>query len=1357
MSIPLSAECQRRLIPSPSSSHPFRPVDLMPKAPWELPAGVFEISSDGAQVRCLVCRKEGKRNVGGWIQMKNARRHLTAPLHVQAMEICQSRVIDSRTEVAHLHEPYAAPAFNNYQPNATISAVRDEQLAMFSPFAKEEANVMQLNGDPVELQRLVDLRADELAGEEAMLEQEVLGVEECVREAYVRLLMEAMEQGSCDDGGDNEEAKTGDISDDGDSEDDLSLEIQPGRYFPYPNKPNMLLDLMDNLPRCRFSSAQMSVILQFARALGAPDIPTLKGLRKMQQLLQKTVSSEPQRVQSSMGNVFYINDIRATISRDFANPVVAPHIHLFPEDVAPGSPISEIWQAERWKEYEPKQLTPMFSRGQRRFWVEEIAERSNGSFVLLRSLIIHDGVLCTDAQAVTHDNTTALWHYDENTPIETFPVDELTRDFTEILFLWGNKPLQWSPTSSSTPTMPNPLRAKVADDEDLVVIMVDIFLDVLRTAAQTRNRLEAQLTLATRGDAKSIKEQQTLTGTKDKLAQHWIERTLVEFSRLKEDNPRLGIDALAGLTQQWLDAQPGDKINPLLDIAGLDPCQDTPVELLHTVLLGVMKYIWHFMNTKQWSDSDRCLLAIRLQSTDTSSLTIPPIRAAYIVQYRNSLIGKHFKTLMQTLAFCSHDICTAEQRRLIKTAGDLGARLWIPEIDDMDAYLEDLRTAIANLLDAFDAVDPLRILIKIKLHLLAHIPDDIRRFGPAIRFATEVFESCNAIFRACSVRSNRLSPSRDIAAKFASIERVRHILCGGYWLDVQQGAWVQAGEDVLRVLRDDPVFQRHLGWTPPKPIVGGQTRLASEKKQPPIRWAETRAAALSGTNTIDCQPDLESEWRYARTIVAQNGDILRPGSWAYVLDGGKWLLGRVVEILVNSDARVLVTLEQFICTEKLHADLGWPVVRRPRGEDITENNVRSVLVVSPGVLRFMCSVQHDCRRGRCSPVVSGRERQEREETTREKSLIQHGDDDFFVLNLSSLHNFVHLRRILPRSLTTLKPIYPDRDLFHNEMAAKAQQLRLTNREKTAQRRRVKAAEKKRRAVVAVTEADEEVVAAEMGQPVEGEELESDLVDPDELVNGVRSDEGEDDEDDVPFVDDEDDADYAGSTAVGEWSGINALLYYGPTLVKSIGLKGATTSLIVSGGIGIVQFIAVGPAVIYIDRVGRKPLLRACLHMAVSHLIIAVLVMQFQSDWSSHAIAAWAAVAAIYTFTFAYGVSFGPIGWVLPSEVFPLSMRGRGVALSTASNWSNNFFIGLVTPIMMEYSPVGTFLTFATACFVAYLWATYTVPETAGVTLEDMDRVFGGDAGREDRVRRRELEEEMGLRAMVMQLARNNGL
>lgn len=56
--------------------------------------------------------------------------------------------------------------------------------------------------------------------------------------------------------------------------------------------------------------------------------------------------------------------------------------------------------------------------------------------------------------------------------------------------------------------------------------------------------------------------------------------------------------------------------------------------------------------------------------------------------------------------------------------------------------------------------------------------------------------------------------------------------------------------------------------------------------------------------------------------------------------------------------------------------------------------------------------------------------------------------------------------------------------------------------------------------------------------------------------------------------------------LAEWTGINALLYYGPTLVHSVGMRGDTVTLIVSGGIGIVQFLAVLPAIVYIDRLGE---------------------------------------------------------------------------------------------------------------------------------------------------------------------------
>ncbi|OAX37789.1 general substrate transporter [Rhizopogon vinicolor AM-OR11-026] len=220
----------------------------------------------------------------------------------------------------------------------------------------------------------------------------------------------------------------------------------------------------------------------------------------------------------------------------------------------------------------------------------------------------------------------------------------------------------------------------------------------------------------------------------------------------------------------------------------------------------------------------------------------------------------------------------------------------------------------------------------------------------------------------------------------------------------------------------------------------------------------------------------------------------------------------------------------------------------------------------------------------------------------------------------------------------------------------------------------------------------------------------------------------------------------------QWSGINALLYYGPTLVESIGMRGDTVTLLVSGGIGIVQFLAVIPAIIFLDQWGRKPLLRGgSVIMAVSHFLIAVFIHLFEDDWTSHTTAAWVAVFCIYTFTASYGMSFGPIGWVLPSEVFPLSMRSKGVSLSTASVWINNFLIGLVTPPLMEISSAATFMVFACACFGAYLWSTYVVPETAGVSLEEMDVVFGSEVGQEDSKLKFELERELGLHDLIKNL------
>lgn len=78
---------------------------------------------------------------------------------------------------------------------------------------------------------------------------------------------------------------------------------------------------------------------------------------------------------------------------------------------------------------------------------------------------------------------------------------------------------------------------------------------------------------------------------------------------------------------------------------------------------------------------------MRLQSSSVDGLSIAPPRARYLVQYKNSLIGKHFKCLQQLAIFHLTDICSTELLDVWKATGELGAHLWIPEIVNMDQYL----------------------------------------------------------------------------------------------------------------------------------------------------------------------------------------------------------------------------------------------------------------------------------------------------------------------------------------------------------------------------------------------------------------------------------------------------------------------------------------------------------------------------------------------------------------------------------------------------------------------------------------------------------------------------------------------
>lgn len=207
------------------------------------------------------------------------------------------------------------------------------------------------------------------------------------------------------------------------------------------------------------------------------------------------------------------------------------------------------------------------------------------------------------------------------------------------------------------------------------------------------------------------------------------------------------------------------------------------------------------------------------------------------MQYAGSLIGRQFKTIAQTNVFHVRGLVTDHQFMAWKAAGELAALLWVPEIRNINEYRvcslsqilihlkpqlqRDIKVAVANVLDIFSLIDPSKMITKIKLHLLAHIDEDAVEFGPLVGVATEIFECFNAVFRYCSILSNHLAPSRDIALQLGDQEGLKHRLTGGRWFCRAEDEWRRAGPGVRHFMAAHPVLQRLLGWNEQKLLKHG--------------------------------------------------------------------------------------------------------------------------------------------------------------------------------------------------------------------------------------------------------------------------------------------------------------------------------------------------------------------------------------------------------------------------------------------------------------------------------------------------------------------------------------------------------
>jgi sugar porter (SP) family MFS transporter len=201
-------------------------------------------------------------------------------------------------------------------------------------------------------------------------------------------------------------------------------------------------------------------------------------------------------------------------------------------------------------------------------------------------------------------------------------------------------------------------------------------------------------------------------------------------------------------------------------------------------------------------------------------------------------------------------------------------------------------------------------------------------------------------------------------------------------------------------------------------------------------------------------------------------------------------------------------------------------------------------------------------------------------------------------------------------------------------------------------------------------------------------------------------------------------------ALQQLTGINSIMYYAPKVFASAGLDDQKGPLLAQAINGVVNVLSTIPAVLFVDSWGRrKTLMSGALIMGVAMTIVGILIAVYAQDVNGKTVvtnsgATYSVIVFVYVFVAGFAFSWGPIAWIYPSEIFPLNIRAKGVALATASNWLFNFIIGQVSPLLMESIGFGLYIIFAIFCAIMIVSIYFLFPETKGKTLEMMDEVFG---------------------------------
>ena len=188
------------------------------------------------------------------------------------------------------------------------------------------------------------------------------------------------------------------------------------------------------------------------------------------------------------------------------------------------------------------------------------------------------------------------------------------------------------------------------------------------------------------------------------------------------------------------------------------------------------------------------------------------------------------------------------------------------------------------------------------------------------------------------------------------------------------------------------------------------------------------------------------------------------------------------------------------------------------------------------------------------------------------------------------------------------------------------------------------------------------------------------------------------------------------------SGINAVIYYAPQIFGGTGFSGTAGQLIATAGIGIVNMLMTVVSMWLIDKAGRRKLLI----LGFAGTAVGLTMLAYSASLASAAggggsFEATLGFVGVVVYIASFAIALGPIPYVMMSEIYPLSVRGPGMAVASIANWGFNYVVVLLFPIALaDVGLATTFGFFAATCAAGLIFTLLRVPETKGLSLEAIE-------------------------------------